>query len=76
MKYLLRKAELYGEKSLSDLEILIVLFGKRNYHKIVDLYDDVLKDESKYFNIYNLDLNDLVSKYKLSINDIISLSVS
>ena len=51
MKYLLRKVELYGEKSLSDLEILIVLFGKRNYHKIIDLYDDVIKDESKYFNI-------------------------
>lgn len=75
MKYLLRKAELYGEKSLSDLEILIVLFGKRNYHKIVDLYDDVLKDESKYFNIYNLDLNDLVSKYKLSINDSLKFRV-
>ena len=75
MKYLLRKVELYGEKSLSDLEILIVLFGKKNCHKIVDLYDDVFKDESKYFNIYNLDLTDLVSKYKLSINDSLKFRV-
>ena len=61
MNNLLKKVELYGEKSLSDLEILFILFGKRNVKKIMVLYENVFNDYGKYSNMYELTTNELVN---------------
>ena len=69
MNSLLKKVELYGEKSLSDLEILFILFGKRNLKKIMVLYENVFNDYGKYSNMYELTRNELVNTYGFSNNE-------
>ena len=69
MNNLLKKVELYGEKSLSDLEILLILFGKRNVKRIMSLYENVFNDYGKYSNMYELTVNELINTYGLSTNE-------
>lgn len=69
MKKLLDKFELYGEKSLSDLEILFILLGKRNTNKIVRLYEDISKRKDLYSCMYDLQIHDLVNQYGFTINE-------
>lgn len=66
MNNLLKKVELYGEKSLSDLEILFILFGKRNVKRIMTLYEDVFNDSGKYSNMYEITYSDLARKFGFS----------
>ena len=70
-----KKVEIFGEKSLSDLEILFILFGKRNIKKVIDLYENISKSENKYLNIYELEKNELIEKYKFSINEALKFKV-
>lgn len=73
MKLLLKKVEIFGEKSLSDLEILFILFGKKNVQNVLKLYEDI--NDNKYFNIYELEIVDLMEKYSFSKNDAIKFRV-
>lgn len=66
MNNLLKKVELYGEKSLSDLEILFILFGKRNVKRIMTLYEEVFNDSGKYLNMYEITFCDLSRKFGFS----------
>ena len=75
MNNLLKKVELYGEKSLSDLEILFILFGKRNVKKIMVLYENVFNDYGKYSNMYELTTNELVNTYGFSNNESLKFRV-
>ena len=75
MNSLLKKVELYGEKSLSDLEILFILFGKRNVKKIMVLYENVFNDYGKYSNMYELTTNELVNTYGFSNNESLKFRV-
>ena len=69
MKKILDKFELYGEKSLSDLEILFILLGKRNTNKIVRLYEDISKRKDLYSCMYDLQIHELVNQYGFTINE-------
>ena len=75
MNNLLKKVELYGEKSLSDLEILLVLFGKRNVKRIMSLYENIFNDYGKYSNMYELTVNELINTYGLSTNEALKFRV-
>ena len=75
MNNLLKKVELYGEKSLSDLEILLILFGKRNVKRIMSLYENVFNDYGKYSNMYELTVNELINTYGLSTNEALKFRV-
>ena len=75
MNNLFKKVELYGEKSLSDLEILFILFGKRNVKKIMVLYENVFNDYGKYSNMYELTTNELVNTYGFSNNESLKFRV-
>lgn len=75
MNSLLKKVELYGEKSLSDLEILFILFGKRNVKKMMVLYENVFNDYGKYSNMYELTTNELVNTYGFSNNESLKFRV-
>lgn len=75
MNNLLKKIELYGEKSLSDLEILLVLFGKRNVKRIMSLYENIFNDYGKYSNMYEITANELVDTYGFSTNEALKFRV-
>ena len=69
MKSLLDKFELYGEKSLSDLEILFILLGKRNTNKIIKLYEEISKRKDLYSCMYDLQISELINVYNFTKNE-------
>lgn len=75
MNNLLKKVEFYGEKSLSDLEILFILFGKRNVKRVVKLYENIFDDFGKYSNMYEMAYNELINKYGFTKNESLKFRV-
>ena len=75
MKELLKKVELYGEKSLSDLEILFVLFEKNAKDKVYSLYKDMSLEENAYSFLYELSVSELKEKYKFTERDLYKFKV-
>ena len=68
-----KKLEIYGEKNLSDIEILLMIFGKKNSNKVINLYDEMSnkKDRLNYFK--ELEISELIEEYNFSKNEAIKL---
>lgn len=68
-----KKLEIYGEKNLSDIEILLMIFGKKNSNKVISLYDEMSnkKDRLSYFK--ELEISELIEEYNFSKNEAIKL---
>lgn len=68
-----KKLEIYGEKNLSDIEILLMIFGKKNSNKVINLYDEMSnkKDRLSYFK--ELEISELIEEYNFSKNEAIKL---
>lgn len=75
MKSLLKKLEVYGEKSLSDLEILFILLGKKNVNKIIDMYEKLSCLDEKIIALNEIQLNECIKEYNFSKNDALKIKV-
>lgn len=75
MENLLKKIELYGEKSLSDFELLIILCGKKNIDKVFKLYNDLWDNSFGLYNLYELDIINFMNKYNFSKKEALNIRV-
>ncbi len=73
MKNLLKKIELYGEKSLSDLELLYLLCGKNNIEKVFKLYNDMCVKNCGLMLLGEITIKDIMNDYYFSKSDALKL---
>ena len=70
---MLKKLEIYGEKNLSDIELLLMIFGKKNSNKVVNLYEKMSNNKNKLMYFKELEIKELVDEYYFSKNEAMKL---
>lgn len=70
---MLKKLEIYGEKNLSDIELLLMIFGKKNSNKVVNLYEKMSNNKNKLMYFKELEIKELVEEYYFSKSEAMKL---